>query len=85
MSGRDVSRSSTKSRNVFASGMAAISTTLLALCRPGDQVAYTVPVYGGTAELGDDERPLPNWLGITTNQRVGSSARPGPIIHSMSV
>lgn len=32
----------------FASGMAAISTSILALCRPGDQVVYTIPVYGGT-------------------------------------
>ncbi|RMF76599.1 MAG: methionine gamma-lyase [Acidobacteria bacterium] len=32
----------------FASGMAAISTTILALCRPGDQIVYTIPVYGGT-------------------------------------
>jgi methionine-gamma-lyase len=37
--------------SVFASGMAAITTTMLALCRPGDQVAYTVPVYGGTAHF----------------------------------
>jgi methionine-gamma-lyase len=37
--------------SVFASGMAAITTTLLALCKPGDQVAYTVPVYGGTAHF----------------------------------
>jgi len=32
----------------FASGMAAISTLFLALCKPGDEVVYTVPVYGGT-------------------------------------
>ncbi len=37
--------------SVFASGMAAITSTLLALCKPGDQVAYTVPVYGGTAHF----------------------------------
>ncbi len=37
--------------SVFASGMAAISTMLLALCRPGDAVAYTVPIYGGTAHF----------------------------------
>lgn len=35
--------------SVFASGMAAITTTILALCKPGDVIAYTVPVYGGTA------------------------------------
>ncbi len=32
----------------FSSGMAAISTTLLALLRPGDRVVYARPVYGGT-------------------------------------
>jgi cystathionine beta-lyase/cystathionine gamma-synthase len=33
---------------VFNSGMAAIGTVLLALCRPGDAILHTVPVYGGT-------------------------------------
>ncbi|MFH1463308.1 MAG: aminotransferase class I/II-fold pyridoxal phosphate-dependent enzyme [Pseudomonadota bacterium] len=33
---------------LFSSGMAAISTTALALCRPGDVVLSTMPVYGGT-------------------------------------
>lgn len=33
---------------LFASGMAAISTTLLTLLRPGDTVMYSTPVYGGT-------------------------------------
>lgn len=32
----------------FSSGMAAISTTLMALLRPGDKVVYCRPVYGGT-------------------------------------
>ncbi len=31
-----------------ASGMAAIITTLFTLCRPGDMVLYSTPVYGGT-------------------------------------
>jgi len=43
--------------SVFASGMAAITTTLLALCKPGDAVAYTVPVYGGTAHFLKDMLP----------------------------
>ncbi|MDH3628022.1 MAG: PLP-dependent transferase [Acidobacteriota bacterium] len=35
----------------FATGMAAISTTLLALVKPGDVVLSTTPVYGGTHYL----------------------------------
>ena len=35
----------------FASGMAAISTTLLGLLRPGDIVLASAPVYGGTHYL----------------------------------
>ena len=33
---------------VFASGMAAISTTLLTFLRPGDAVLHSRPLYGGT-------------------------------------
>jgi len=33
---------------VFSSGMSAISTTLLALLRPGDVVLHSSPIYGGT-------------------------------------
>jgi methionine-gamma-lyase len=36
---------------VFNSGMAAISTTLLALVHPGSVVAYSTPIYGGTDHL----------------------------------
>lgn len=32
----------------FASGMAAITTTLMALSRPGDVIVHSAPVYGGT-------------------------------------
>ncbi len=38
----------TKKAAVFASGMAAITTTCLALLRPGDVILATSPVYGGT-------------------------------------
>ncbi|MBW2716686.1 MAG: aminotransferase class I/II-fold pyridoxal phosphate-dependent enzyme [Deltaproteobacteria bacterium] len=36
---------------VFNSGMAAISTLFLTLCRPGSSIVHTVPVYGGTHML----------------------------------
>jgi methionine-gamma-lyase len=36
---------------VFASGMAAISTTLWAYARPGSVIVYSGPVYGGTEFL----------------------------------
>ena len=35
----------------FASGMAAISTVMMALVRPGDVIVSTTPVYGGTHYL----------------------------------
>ncbi len=35
----------------FCSGMAAISTSLLAHLRPGDTVVYSEPIYGGTQGL----------------------------------
>ena len=35
----------------FESGMAAISTTLFAFLRPGDVVAFSEPIYGGTEYL----------------------------------
>ena len=36
---------------MFASGMAAISTTLLAFLRPGDTLLHSRPLYGGTETL----------------------------------
>ncbi len=35
----------------FNSGMAAITTTLLTLIKPGDRIVSSKPVYGGTGEL----------------------------------
>ncbi|MHC4955239.1 MAG: cystathionine gamma-synthase family protein [Planctomycetota bacterium] len=32
----------------FESGMAAITTSILALARPGDTIVHSVPIYGGT-------------------------------------
>ena len=36
---------------VFSCGMSAIATSLLALVRPGDGIAFARPIYGGTDEL----------------------------------
>jgi len=36
---------------VFASGMAAISTALMAYLRPGDAIVFSEPLYGGTEHL----------------------------------
>ncbi len=36
---------------VFASGMAALSTTFLTFLKPGDIIAFSEPVYGGTEYL----------------------------------
>ncbi len=41
----------TETGATFASGMAAISTTVLGLLRPGDVLISTTPVYGGTHYL----------------------------------
>lgn len=40
-----------ESAAVFASGMAAIATALLAYVRPGDVVLHSDPLYGGTEHL----------------------------------
>jgi methionine-gamma-lyase len=44
---------------VFASGMAAIATTLLAYLRPGDVIVHSDPLYGGTEYL--IEKVLPRF------------------------
>ena len=41
----------------FSSGMAAISTTMLALLRPGDVIVSAAPVYGGTHYLFEHVLP----------------------------
>ncbi len=48
---------------VFASGMAAIATTLLAHLRPGMVLLHSGPLYGGTDHLVKDVLPA---MGITT-------------------
>jgi methionine-gamma-lyase len=41
----------TESCALFASGMAAITTTILAFVRPGDVILHSQPLYGGTETL----------------------------------
>ena len=59
---------------VFASGMAAISTTLLHFTRPGDVILFSEPVYGGTDYLL--KHMLPQY-GIRT---IGVPAQPDPSV-----
>jgi methionine-gamma-lyase len=40
-----------ESGGLFSSGMAAISTTILAFARPGDVILHSQPLYGGTETL----------------------------------
>ncbi len=42
---------------VFASGMAAITTTILAFVRPGDVILHSQPLYGGTETLLSNTMP----------------------------
>lgn len=42
---------------VFASGMAAISTTILTFLRPGSVLIHSTPVYGGTDHLVNEILP----------------------------
>ncbi len=53
----------TEAAAVFSSGMAAISTTILALVRAGESILYSSPVYGGSDYLF--EHLLPR-MGIHT-------------------
>ncbi|MBN2797637.1 MAG: cystathionine gamma-synthase family protein [Deltaproteobacteria bacterium] len=57
----------------FASGMAAIATTLLAMLRPGDVLLRTSPVYGGTYYLC--EHILPSF-GIKVHEVPAGSKAP---------
>jgi len=44
---------------VTSSGMAAIGTVFLTFLRPGDQIVYSTPLYGGTETL--IRKILPEW------------------------
>lgn len=67
----------------FASGMAAISTTLLSYLRPGDALIHSEPVYGGTEYLVHNILPqfgvacfaFNDEQGVAEMQRAGNDAR----------
>jgi methionine-gamma-lyase len=61
---------------VTSSGMSAISTTLLALSRPGEVVIYSEPVYGGTDTLINN---ILSQMGIQSVGFVTSDGIPGLI------
>lgn len=63
----------TEKAAVFASGMAAISTTMLSLLRPGDYVISSSPVYGGTHYLFENILPL---FGVKVIQVEGGDKTP---------
>ena len=54
----------TEAAQVTASGMAAISCTLLQLCRQGDHIVSSDTIYGGTHALFDEMLPQ---MGISTS------------------
>lgn len=63
----------TEKAAVFASGMAAISTAMLALLAPGDHVLATAPLYGGTHFLLETILPR---FGIHATQVLGGTEAP---------
>lgn len=56
----------------FASGMAAISTTLLTFLRPGDVILHSEPIYGGTEFLIRNILPSFGIRGIGFDEKKGS-------------
>lgn len=50
---------------VFASGMAAIATTILTFLRPGSVVIHSAPVYGGTDHLLNQILPDRGFASLT--------------------
>ncbi len=72
----------------FASGMAAVSTILLAFARPGDSVLHTRPIYGGVdwllgtqlAEFGIRAVPIEDALSEGSAAAAAEAAmRQGPV------
>ena len=72
-----------ESCGLFASGMAAISTTILALAQPGDVILHSQPLYGGTetllsrtmARFGISAVPFANGVSATAVRAAAQQAR----------
>jgi len=56
---------------ILSSGMAALSTAILTVCRAGDHVVAAPELYGGTHRLLDDDLP---GLGIEVSYAAGHQA-----------
>ncbi len=56
---------------ILSSGMAALSTAILTVCRAGDHLVAAPELYGGTHRLLDDELP---GLGIEVSYAAGHQA-----------
>jgi methionine-gamma-lyase len=59
---------------VFSSGMAAISTAMFGLTRPGDVILYAAPAYGGTEYLFDRILPRYGVRAVSMLASAGSDA-----------
>jgi methionine-gamma-lyase len=59
---------------VFASGMAAISTAMLAYLRPGDVILHSQPLYGGTETLVQKQMPNFGVQGVTFQDALDGDA-----------
>ncbi len=62
----------------FASGMAAISSTMTALLSPGDELVFVGPLYGGTESVLRDLLPRFGIRVVDAEARGGLAAAVGP-------
>ena len=60
---------------VFASGMAAISTTLFAFLRAGDTIVHSRPLYGGTETLLQKQMGSPSASPPSASRTASISSR----------
>jgi len=70
---------------VTGSGMAAISTTILALSKPGDVIIYAEPIYGGTDTLLNSILSQYNLQSVGFNSSAGDSGLASAIIKAKAL